>query len=123
MASLYQRLGGSKAVNAAVDLFYDKVLADAELAPFFEGVDMKKQRRHQAAMLTAAFGGPNAYEGRDLTAAHAKLVQKGLTDHHFDLVVGHLGAILVELGVPAAEVGEAAAVAESVRDAVLGRAA
>jgi hemoglobin len=36
--------------------------------------------------------------------------------------VGHLGATLVELGVPGEMVQEAAAIAESVRDAVLGRA-
>ena len=75
--------------------------------------------------LTLVVGGAAAVGGADAVKVsfRAKLVQKGLTDHHFDLVVGHLGATLVELGVPAAEVGEAAAVAESVRDAVLGRAA
>ncbi len=46
-ATLYQRLGGEAAVNAAVDIFYEAIVADAELAPFFEGVDMAKQRRKQ----------------------------------------------------------------------------
>ena len=121
MGSLYDRLGGSAAIRAAVDLFYEKVLGDASLAPFFEGTDMTQQKSHQRAMLTAAFGGPNAYEGRDLTTAHAKLVSDGLNDAHFDAVVGHLAATLKELGVADAEIAEAGAVAESVRGAVLGR--
>ncbi len=121
MSSLFERLGGAPAVSAAVDVFYDKVLADPLLAPYFEGLDMMRQKGHQRAMLTAAFGGPNAYAGRDLTSAHAGIVERGVGDAHFDAVVGHLAATLVELGVPAAEVQEAGAVAESVRDAVLGR--
>ena len=121
MPSLYERLGGAPAVTAAVDLFYDKVLADPLLAEFFEGMDMAHQKAHQQAMLTAAFGGPNAYAGRDLTAAHAGIVARGVGDAHFDAVVGHLAGTLVELGVPGPEVAEAGAIAESVRDAVLGR--
>ena len=33
-ASLYQQLGGEAAVNAAVDIFYRKVLSDSESAIF-----------------------------------------------------------------------------------------
>jgi hemoglobin len=122
MTSLYERLGGAAAIGAAVDIFYTKVLADAALAPFFTGVDMPKQRAHQAMMLAAAFGGPNEYRGRDLGTAHARLVADGMGDLHFDRVVGHLGATLAELGVAPELVSEAAAVAESVRGVVLGRA-
>jgi hypothetical protein len=28
-------------------MFYDKVLADADLAPFFESIDMQKLKKHQ----------------------------------------------------------------------------
>ena len=47
--------------------------------------------------------------------------EKGLDDSHFDAVVEDLGATLVELGVPDDLITEAAGIAESVRDAVLGR--
>ena len=33
--SLYQAIGGADAIDAAVDRFYDKVLADPLLAPMF----------------------------------------------------------------------------------------
>lgn len=121
MSTLYERIGGTEAVKAAVDIFYDKVLADGRIAHFFPGVDMDAQRRKQRAFLIMAFGGPNTYSGVDMRRAHAALVTRGLNDSHFDAVVENLAATLAELGVGAAEIGEVAKIAESVRDDVLGR--
>jgi truncated hemoglobin YjbI len=45
--TLYEKLGGAPAVEAAVAHFYKKVMADPLLVPFFEGVDMKKQAKKQ----------------------------------------------------------------------------
>lgn len=45
--SLFSRLGGSAAVEAAVNLFYKKVLDDVELKPFFAGISMIDQRAKQ----------------------------------------------------------------------------
>lgn len=45
--SIYQRLGGRPAVLAAVELLYQKMLADPELAHFFVGVNMEKLMAHQ----------------------------------------------------------------------------
>lgn len=39
--------GNSISLKKIVDMFYDKVLADAELAPFFERIDMQKLKKHQ----------------------------------------------------------------------------
>lgn len=121
MASLYERLGGESAVNAAVDVFYKRVLNDPQLAPFFGGVDMRKQIAKQKAFLTYAFGGPNQYSGRTMRKAHEKAVQHGLNDTHFDAVVGHLGATLKGLGVSDDLIAEAAKIAESTRADVLNR--
>jgi len=122
MSSLYERIGGEAAVNAAVDLFYEKVLADPLLIPFFEGTDMVRQRGHQKLFLTFAFGGAPGYPGRSMREGHAHLVkEKGMSDIHFDAVMGHLGAALTELSVPADLIAEAAAIAESTRNDVLNR--
>ena len=51
--SLFAKLGGGKAVQAAVDIFYDRMLADDRVNFFFEGVDMRKQRAHQVPPLLA----------------------------------------------------------------------
>ena len=82
---------------------------------------MDRQRAMQTAFLTFAFGGPNAYEGKDLRAAHAHLVAKGLNDTHFDIILEHLGATLKELGVKDELIQQAADVANSVRNDILGK--
>jgi two-component system chemotaxis sensor kinase CheA len=121
--SLFDRLGGQTALDAAVDRFYDKVIADPLLKPFFDRIDMKGQRRKLASFLNTAFGGPGKYSGKALTSAHAPLVKRGLDDRHFDAVAGHLQSTLAELGVAQELIAEAMAIAASTRNDVLGRAA
>jgi len=119
--SLYTDIGGEAAVNAAVDIFYRKVLKDARISHFFAGVDMDQQAAKQKAFLTLAFGGPNTYSGADMRRGHAHLVAKGLNDSHFDAVMENIGATLTELNVPANLIAQAAAIAESTRKDVLGK--
>lgn len=121
MSTLFEQLGGSAAVDAAVDKFYRRVIADDRVNRFFEGVDMDKQATKQKAFLTMAFGGPNNYTWLDMKEGHAHLVKDGLDDSHFDAIVENLGATLKEMGVSDDLIGQVAAVAESTREAVLGR--
>lgn len=116
--SLYDRIGGAAAVDAAVDVFYRKVLADDRISHFFDTVDMDAQAAKQKAFLTMAFGGPNSYSGKDMREAHKHM---DLNETHFDAVVENLAATLSELGVGEAEIGEVAAIATSVKDDVLNR--
>ncbi|MGR9046318.1 MAG: group I truncated hemoglobin [Gammaproteobacteria bacterium] len=119
--TLYEQLGGEAAVNAAVDIFYRKVLTDHRINRFFDNVDMEQQAAKQKAFLTMAFGGPNTYTGTDMRHAHARLVKMGLDDSHFDAVMEHLGGTLRELNVPDTLIAQVAAIAESTRNDVLGR--
>lgn len=119
--SLYEQIGGAAAVDAAVDIFYRKVLADARINRFFEGVDMEQQAAKQKAFLTVALGGPNKYTGFDMRHGHAHLVKHGLNDSHFDAVMENLAATLTELNVPTNLITQAAKIAESTRNDVLGR--
>jgi hemoglobin len=121
MASLYEKLGGEAAITAAVTDFYERVMADPTLSPFFEHIAMDAQIDKQIAFMTMAFGGPHEYEGRDLRSAHAGLVRKGLADEHFDAVAHHLGATLDGLGVPSELRDEALGIVAGTRDDVLGR--
>lgn len=119
--SLYEQLGGEPAVNAAVDIFYRKMLSDSRVSRFFESVDMDKQAAKQKAFLTMVFGGPNKYTGKDMYEGHKHLVKKGLNDSHVDAVIENLGATLKELGVKDELIKQVAGIANSVRDDVLGR--
>ena len=119
--SLYERLGGDAAVDAAVDIFYRKVLADERVNKFFDGVDLEKQAAKQKGFLTMAFGGPHNYTGKDMREGHKHLVAKGLNDTHVDVIIELLGSTLQELGVGDEDISEAARIADSVRDDVLNR--
>ncbi len=120
-APLFERIGGEAAVNAAVEIFYTKVLADYRINRFFDKTNMDEQIKKQKAFFTMAFGGPNNYTGGTMRKVHARLVKMGLDNSHFDAVMEHLGATLTELKVPGDLIGEAAAIAESVRADVLGK--
>ncbi len=119
--SLYAQLGGEAAVNAAVDVFYRRVLADAYVVPFFEGVDMDKQAAKQKAFLTMAFGGPHSYTGKDMREGHRHLIKMGLNDSHFEHILMHIRATLAELGVANNLIQQVIAIADSTRDDVLDR--
>jgi hemoglobin len=114
--SLFERLGGSTAVDAAVDAFYTRVLADARIAHHFAGLDMDRQLKKQKAFLTLAFGGHSDTPRPALRHAHARL---NLTETDFDAVLEHLGATLTALCVPADLIAEATSIARSVKRDVL----
>ena len=101
--SIYDSIGGGPAVRAAVDDFYARVLADAQLASFFAGVDLQHLKAHQRAFIAAAIGGSEIYGGRDMAVAHAGLA---ITDADFDAVVRHLVDTLAGLGVPEETIGQ-----------------
>jgi hemoglobin len=121
MSTIYEELGGAAAVDAAVDIFYRKMLADDRVAKYFDDVDMDRQAAKQKAFLTMVLGGPSHYTGLDMRKAHAHLVDRGLADLHVDVVIEHLGSTLKELGASDGQIERVAAVANSVRNEVLGR--
>lgn len=84
--SLFDRLGGVTGVAAIVNEMYDRVLADPELAPFFENVAMDRLRHMQYQFIASALDGPVEYTGAELTAIHRN---RGITAHHFAKFCGH----------------------------------
>lgn len=103
--TLYNRIGGETAIRAAVDRFYERVLADPSLSHFFDRISMPRLKSHQFAFLSQALGGPKQYSGSSMSEAHGRLA---IEQHHFDSVAVHLVETLRELGVPEDIVGEVA---------------
>ena len=91
----YDVVGGGPAVSAVVNDFYERVLGDPQLAPYFEGVDLARLKRHQ--VLLQVLGGPADYDGRPLDQAHAGL---GISHDDLAAVASHLVAAMREAGVP-----------------------
>lgn len=118
-SSLYQQLGGKAALDAAVDLFYTKVLADPRVNSYFKDINMKRQKNKQKEFLSMALGAPIKYTGADLRTAHREL--PGLNDSHFNAIAEHLQATLVELKVDKALIDRTLAIVETTRADVLNR--
>jgi hemoglobin len=106
----YDAIGGGPAVSAVVNDFYVRVLSDPQLAPYFEGVDIARLKRHQVLLVTQVLGGPAKYDGRPLAEAHEGL---GIDREDFAAVAGHLTASMKDAGVPDDVVGRAIAIVAS----------
>lgn len=104
--SIYNQVGGHAAVKAAVEVFYQRVLTDPLLKPYFEHVDIQRLKGHQRAFLAAALGGPEMFAGRDMATAHSHLK---ITGPAFDAVSEHLAITLRDIGVDPATIEQVTA--------------
>jgi len=92
--SLYERVGGEAGVTRLIGIFYDRVLADAQLSPFFARIPLEKLRSMQVEFFTSALGGPLQYSGRPLAHVHQG---HGITKDHLRRFTEHLLATLEAL--------------------------
>jgi hemoglobin len=115
--TLFEKIGGMNAVNAAVDIFYTKVLEDETIKHFFKFTEMKSQAGKQKAFLAYAFGAPLAYTGKSLREAHSGM---NLTEAHFNAVASHLIATLKELNVAQNLIDEVVAIVMTTKNDLLG---
>ena len=94
--SMFERYGGFASVGKLVMAFYDKVLDSDRLAPYFEGVDMRRLVDHQTKFISTVMGGPSSYTDHALQQVHAPLQ----IDHEsFEETVGLLAETLKEFKV------------------------
>lgn len=116
--SLYEQLGGQEAINAVVEEFYARVLADDTVKDLFKDTDMEKQKRHQAAFIAYATGGPNRYQGRAIRKAHEGL---NITEEQFLAVANHLSDSLKHFNVPQDLIDRVIEIFASLKDDVVGQ--
>jgi hemoglobin len=103
VTTIYDRIGGHEAIEAVVEDFYVRVLADDQLGGFFAGTNMNRLKGMQVEFFAAALGGPEPYTGAPMKQVHQG---RGITMHHFSLVAGHLSGALTAAGVPSGTVVE-----------------
>ncbi len=89
--TLYQRLGGREAIKGLVDDFVANVAADPRVNHRFKGLQpaaVAKLQTNLADQICDATGGPCAYLGKEMKAAHAgmKIVDAEWTATVEDLV-------------------------------------
>ncbi|MBX2799347.1 MAG: group 1 truncated hemoglobin [Myxococcales bacterium] len=114
--SLYDKYGGFAGISGVVHLFYAKIKQSDSLAHYFATVDMARLIDHQTQFLCGVLGGPKAYTGRGLAAAHKSL---NVTPEAFAEVAAHLEAALRESGVEQGDIDTILGVVASHADEVI----
>jgi hemoglobin len=115
--TLFDMLGGPAGVAQIVHEMYSRVLADPELAPFFERVEMERLRRMQYQFIASALDGPVNYSGGELSAIHKG---RGITGHHFAKFCGHFADALEAHGASSFEVNQALGRLSTYKDKITG---
>ena len=118
--TLYERLGGWDSISQIVHDTIAFHQANPEISHYFEGVDAGKLAVHVATFFSAGTGGPQQYQGRDMTTTHAHM---NMSDADFDSAVADVLKALDKNGIGDTEKAEVAAILESLRPAVMGTAA
>ena len=94
--SLYERLGGKKAITAVVSEFVGRVAMDARINHYFaqtaaDPARMKKFKLNLVYQICQATGGPCRYTGKSMNDAHAGM---GITSADFNALVEDLSGAL-----------------------------
>lgn len=95
--SVFDKYGGFGVVSRVVLDFYDRVLEEEVLAPYFARTDMRTLVDHQTKFIAQVMGGPVAYADETLRRVHAHLnitedaftamnrvLEETLEDHGFE---------------------------------------
>ena len=99
--TLYEKYGGFSQVSKIVLSFYDTLLDNDEIGPFFDDVDMSRIVDHQTKFIASLLGGPASYTDNQLRQLHSHLT---ITDAHFDELEGVLSGALLQHGMAGEDV-------------------
>ena len=96
MQTLYEQIGGEPTIDKLITTFYQNVLSDPLLMPFFEHTSIEKLTKMQKAFFAIALGGPEPDLKIQLYEAHQG---RGIERQHLTRFVEHLIETLREIGV------------------------
>lgn len=115
--SLYERVGGEAFITTMVGAFYERVLADPLLEPFFRHVEMDKLINMQIEFFSTALGGPLHYSEKQIYHAH---FGKAIKQKHFAQFVNHLLKTLQHLELKTRDIEDIIARVNTYVDDVVG---
>jgi hemoglobin len=96
MESLYEQIGGRPSIELMVTAFYQRVLTDPMLSPFFKDTDLEKLHGMQVAFFSIALGGGEPNEMPSLVQSHRG---RGIESKHLTRFTELLVETLVEVGI------------------------
>jgi hemoglobin len=94
--SLFADMGGQQGIDRIVDASVDNYLADYRIKAIFDESNMDRIRAEFKVQFCQVAGGPCAYSGHDMVAAHKGL---HLTNADFNAVVEDLQDAMTKVGV------------------------
>ena len=119
--SLYDRLGGKKAITAVVDEFVSRVAADTRINHYFQLTDPARLASFKSKLvdqICQATGGPCQYTGKDMKTAHAGM---GISEADFNALVEDLAGALDKFKVGDKEKGELLGALGSMKSDIVGQ--
>jgi hemoglobin len=123
--TLYERLGGAKAVEAVVADFVERAAKDAKINFTRKGTrtewkptpeNIETLKKHLVGFVSTMTGGPKTYKGKDMKTAHKGM---HITKEEFNAAVNDLRATLDELKVPEKEKKELLNIIRGTRKAII----
>lgn len=79
--SLFDKYGGFSTISKIVLTFYDRMIEDDDVGPFFDDIDLSKLIDHQTKFISSLMGGPATFSDDHIERAHKHMVIK---NYHFD---------------------------------------
>lgn len=119
--SIYERIGGHEPIEATIQIFYKKAYSDPRVRHWFRHLHEDAVPKKLQSFMIIGFGGPDRYEGRCLREAHKDLVDRGLCDKDFDVVMELFLETMREQDIAEDVVADVGKFLESTRDDVLCR--
>ncbi len=133
---LYDRLGAKPGIDAILDDFLPRVIADPRINWKRDGINrggvlgvgsepvgwepntgnIARLKVHMSQFLSLATGGPSRYDGKDMKKTHAGM---RISNVEFDAAVGDLKASLDALSIATQEQKELLAIIESTRPQIV----
>ncbi len=94
-ATLFERYGGFAAVSKIVMAFYERLLDDDQVGPYFEDVDLPRLMDHQTKFISTLMGGPASFSDEHLRRVHA---QYRISAADFERTNDILASVLLDCG-------------------------
>ncbi len=99
--TLFDKYGGFSTISKIVLTFYDRMIEDEDVGPFFDDIDLPKLIDHQTKFISSLMGGPASFSDDHIERAHRNMAIENL---HFDRLKEIVSETLVEFDVATEDV-------------------
>jgi hemoglobin len=114
--TLYERLGGVRAIYVIVDDFVGRVTTDTRINRYFKDTNLPLIREQLTQLVCQASSGPCTYLGADMKTAHSGM---GISNADFNAVAEDLTASLDKFNVAPREKSELLAILARMRSDIV----